>query len=111
MAAGTAGAAGSGMLLLGRLIRLVTAVVALIIVLGILFIVLKANPSNDIVSAIHDAARWLVGPFDGIFDVKDHKLEIAINWGIAIAVYVVVGNLLAGLVERAGAGARSRADV
>ena len=108
MAASSAGVAGSGMLLLGRLVRAVTAIVAVIIVAGILFVVLKASPSNDIVKTVHDAARWLAGPFDGMFNLKNPRAEIAVNWGIATAVYVVVGSLVAGVIERAGARARER---
>jgi hypothetical protein len=85
---------------LARLIRLAAWVLAGIIVAGILLIVLSANPSNSIVSSVHDAARSLVGPFQGMFKPHDHKLAIAINWGIAALVYVIVGSLIARLVSR-----------
>jgi hypothetical protein len=94
---------------LARLIRLAAWVLAGIIVAGILLIVLSANPSNSIVSSVHDAARWLVGPFNGMFKPDDHKLAITINWGIAALVYVIVGSLIARLVVRIGsAGLRRR---
>lgn len=85
---------------LARVIELVVAVVAVIIVLGVLLVVLKANRSNDIVKLIHDAAEWLVGPFKDVFSLDDRKLEVAVNWGIALLVYVVVGRLVAGLLRR-----------
>jgi hypothetical protein len=106
------GAAGAAALAVGRiaqLIRLIGWILAAVIVLGILFIVLDANPDNSIVSAVHDTARWLVGPFDGMFKPHDHKLAIAINWGIAALVYVIVGSLIASLVGRASLAARRRA--
>jgi hypothetical protein len=94
---------------LARLIRLAAWVLAGIIVAGILLIVLSANPSNSIVSNVHDAARWLVGPFNGMFKPHDHKLAITINWGIAALVYVIVGSLIARLVVLIGsAGLRRR---
>jgi hypothetical protein len=94
---------------LARLIRLAAWVLAGIIVAGILLIVLSANPSNSIVSNVHDAARWLVGPFNGMFKPDDHKLAITINWGIAALVYVIVGSLIARLVVLIGsAGLRRR---
>ena len=106
------GAAGSAALvasLLARLIRLAAWILAAIIVAGILLIVLNANPSNSIVSSVHDAARSLVGPFDDIFKPHDHKLAIAINWGIAALVYVIVGSLIARLIVLIGsAGLRRR---
>jgi hypothetical protein len=94
---------------LARLIRLAAWVLAGIIVAGILLIVLSANPSNSIVSSVHDAARSLVGPFKGMFKPDDHKLAVAINWGIAALVYVIVGALIARLVVLIGsAGLRRR---
>ena len=95
-----AGAAVGTANLIARIIALVAALVAIVIVLGIAFVVLDANTSNSIVSWIHDAAKFLVGPFDGIFKPGDHKLAVAINWGLAAAVYLFVGRLIAGLLRR-----------
>jgi hypothetical protein len=109
VATGTAGAVGTGMLALGRLVRLVSSLLALVIAAGIALIALDAHSTNSVVSTVHDAARSLVGPFDGMFSASSHKLTIAINWGIALVIYLAVGSLLAGLIARVGAGARSRA--
>jgi hypothetical protein len=95
-----AGAAIGAANLLARIVGLVAALVALVIVAGIAFVVLDANTSNSIVSSIHDAAKFLVGPFDGIFKPGNHKLAVVINWGLAAAVYLVVGRLIAGLLRR-----------
>ncbi len=105
-----AGGAGSVLLLLARLVRLVAGVLALIIVAGILLIVLDANAGNSIVSSIHDAANSLVGPFDGIFTPSDPKVKIAINWGIAAAVYLVVGAIIASILARAALAMRGRPE-
>jgi hypothetical protein len=48
---------------LARVVRLIVAIVVLTIVAGIVLVLLKANPTNMIVSDVHDAARWLAGPF------------------------------------------------
>jgi hypothetical protein len=85
---------------LAKIIDIVVAVVAIVIAAGILLVVLSANPANDIVKAVHDAARWLVGPFADVFKLDDHKLMVAVNWGLALVVYVVVGRLIAGLLRR-----------
>jgi len=85
---------------LARIVDIVVAIVALIIALGILLVVLEANPSNELVKAIDDAARWLVGPFRGIFTLDDRKLTVAVNWGLALVVYVAVGRLISGLLRR-----------
>ncbi len=96
------GAAYGALGLLARLIDIVVGVVALVIIVGILFVVFEANKDNGIVKAITDAAKFLVGPFDGMFTPKDRKLEVAVNWGIALIVYVIVGRVLAGLLNRRG---------
>lgn len=85
---------------LAVIVDVITGIVALLILLGILFVILKANNGNTIVKDIHDAAKFLVGPFDGIFKPKDRKLGIAINWGIALIVYVIVGRFIASLLRR-----------
>jgi hypothetical protein len=91
-------AASRGRLMLARAISLIATVVALILVLGIVLVLLKANQSNQIVSAVHDAAQWLAGPFDGLFKLSKHSTTIAVNWGIAAVVWFLVGRLLARIV-------------
>jgi hypothetical protein len=86
--------------LIGRLIAVAAAILAAIIGLGILLYVLGANPQNGIVRFIHDLARALVGPFDGMFTLPDPKVELAVNWGIAMVVYLIVGWVLNRLFTR-----------
>jgi hypothetical protein len=94
---------------LARLIRLAAGIVAAIIVAGILLVVLNANPTNDVVSAIHDSARALVGPFDGMFTLDSADATLALNWGIAALVYLMVGGLIARMIALVGlAGLRRR---
>src|SRR3954454_5057507 len=76
--------------ILAAIIDIVVAVVAILMLGGILFVVLKANPDNGIVNLFHDAAKWLAGPFDCIINIKDPRAEIAVNWGIPVAVFVIV---------------------
>jgi hypothetical protein len=97
---------------LARLVRLAAGVLAAIIVLGILLVMLEANPQNSIVSTVHDAARGLVGPFDGMFRIHNAKTAVAVNWGIAAAVYLIIGALIARIIEFIGAaGLRGRRAV
>jgi hypothetical protein len=85
---------------LARALELVVAVVAVIIAVGVLLVVLEANPDNAIVETWLDAARWLVGPFADFFTLDDRKLQIAVNWGLALLIYVLVGRGAAGLLRR-----------
>lgn len=83
---------------LARLIRGIAGIVAAIIVAAILLRLLSANPHNTVVSDIHDAGAWLVGPFKSIFSVGDAKTSMAVNWGIAAVVYLAVAHVLASLL-------------
>ena len=92
---------GSGAVLgtLARVVRLIVGIVVLIIVAGIVLVLLKANPTNAIVSDVHDAARWFAGPFDGIFSLHNARVALAVNWGLAAVVYLIVGGLIARLLS------------
>lgn len=94
------GAARRGLWGLARLVSVIAGLVAFVIVLGIVLVVLDANPTNTVVDAVLDAAKFLVDPFKDIFDLKRRKTEIAVNWGIAAAVYLIVGNIIARLLRR-----------
>lgn len=85
---------------IARLIRALAAAVAAVIVIAVVLRVLSANPHNVVVSDIHDAGQWLVGPFQNVFSVKDAKLNMALNWGLAALVYLLVGGLIASLLAR-----------
>jgi hypothetical protein len=91
-------ATGAG--LLARVAHLIVTIVVVIIIAGILLVVLKANPTNSIVSEVHDWARSLAGPFDGIFSFHNANVTIAVNWGIAAVVYLLIGGLIARLLGR-----------
>jgi len=95
-----ASAASSGTLALARVVRLVTTLVVLLIVVGIVLRVAGANPGNSIVSDIHDAGQWFVGPFKNVFTVKNAKEAIGLNWGLAALIYLIVGHALAGFIAR-----------
>jgi hypothetical protein len=91
--------ADEGRWALARAIGAVTSVVVGIIVIAIALVVLEANPANDIVSTVVDAARWLVTPFDNLFRL-DGDWRIVVNWGLAALVYSIIGRFLAGIAAR-----------
>ncbi len=96
--------------LIARAVRLVASVIAAILVLGIAFVVFDASATNTIVSHVEDWARSLAGPFDGLFHLHSAKATIALNWGLAAVVYLVIGALLARIaLMPAGSWGRRRA--
>ena len=96
--AGFARGSGAAIGVLARVVHLVVGIIVLIIVVGIVLVLLKANATNTIVSDVHDGARWLAGPFDGIFSFHSARVALAVNWGLAAVVYAVVGGLIARLL-------------
>ena len=100
--------AGRASRALARIIRVAALLVFALIVLAILLNLLKANPSNAIVSAVHNAAGTLVGPFANMFSFASARTTMVVNWGLAAIVYVIAGGLLASLVEIPGATGRPR---
>lgn len=88
------------MLALARLIRLATTIAVVLIAAGILLFVLGANGHNAVVKDVHDAAKWVVGPFQNVFHTKGPKADLAINWGLALVLYAIVGGFLARMLSR-----------
>ncbi len=81
---------------------LITWLLVAIIVAGILLVVLGANADNSLVSNVHDLGKTLVGPFKDLFSIEDPKVAIAVNWGLAALVYLIVGSLIARILRRVG---------
>jgi hypothetical protein len=102
--AAAAGAVGGGVLMLARLVMTVAVLIGLLIALAIVLFDVGANPSNAIVEGIHEAANFFAGSFTGmiVFSGKP-KLELTVDWGIAIAAYLIVGAVLAAMIRSAGA--------
>jgi ABC-type thiamin/hydroxymethylpyrimidine transport system permease subunit len=90
------------MLALARLVRLVATVVALIIIAAIVLRLAGANAGNSIVHDIHSVGSTLAGPFKNIFSINNAKTSMAVNWGLAAAVYLIVGHFIASLLARLG---------
>jgi hypothetical protein len=93
---------------LARLVRTATTIAVALVVAGILIHVLGANTSNGVVSAINDAASWLVQPFKNIFHLHGAKANVALNWGIAAVVYAIAGGLISNAMARSAAASRMR---
>jgi hypothetical protein len=82
-------------------LQIVADVVAGIIGLWVLLHLLNANPTNDLVSVLHDAARWLAGWSYDLFPIEQDWLRVLVNYGIAAVVYLALGHGLAVRLRRA----------
>jgi len=81
-------------------ISTIAGIIAGIIILGIVLVLIKANPNNQIVDFILDIGRFLTRPFHNLFPQDNPRQDILVNWGIAAIVYLIVGALLARLARR-----------
>jgi hypothetical protein len=93
-------------LLAARALSFLVSLVILLILAAIALRVLDANASNSLVSAIHDGGRALVGPFHDVFQEHNPKVAIALNWGLAAFVYLIVGSFLVRTIARMGIATR-----
>lgn len=101
--AAAVGTAGAGFVLLARLVMLVATLIALLIGLAIVLRVTGANATNSIISDIHDAANFFAGSANGLYTSHGHGgRELALNWGIAAIVYLLIGGLIASFIRRLG---------
>ena len=85
-----------------RAIELLGTAVTLILLAGVALVLLEANAANDIVRAVRDAADWLAGPFNDMFELDNARTSLAINWAIAALVYYLISRVVAGFVSRQG---------
>ncbi|MBW8805607.1 MAG: hypothetical protein JF587_17415 [Catenulisporales bacterium] len=78
----------------GDLVFLAAAVIAIILILHIIFVLLDANPNNDIVRTDADWAGWLATWFKDLFTPSNPKLNVFLNYGLATLVYLAIGGIL-----------------
>lgn len=90
----------SGAGTVGVAVQLLADILAGIIGLWILLYLLNANPANDLVAVLHDAARWLAGWSYDLFPLDQDWLRVLVNYGIAALVYLVIGHGLAVRLRR-----------
>ena len=79
----------------GAVIWLIAIVAALVIILHVVLVLFEANPANSFVDFIADAASTLAWFFRDLFNLDDPKLEVVVNYGLAAAVYIALGRVLA----------------
>jgi hypothetical protein len=84
----------------GALIMAAAGIIAIILVLHIIFVLIGANSGNSIVSTDANWAGHLAAWFKGMFTTSSAKWNAVLDYGLATIMYLVVGRLASGLVER-----------
>ncbi|WP_396450602.1 hypothetical protein [Actinomadura sp.] len=99
-AARAAGARRRAVGALATAISVATTAVVAILAVHIVFVAFEANTANDIVHWFGDRATDLCWQFRDVFQPANHKADIAVNYGLAALVYLVVGRIIVGIVRR-----------
>ena len=103
--AAAVGAVGGGALLLARLVMALAGLIALLIALAVVLRDVGANSNNTIVEGIHEGANFFAGSFTGLISFSGRpKLELTVDWGIAVVVYLIVGAVVARVIRNIGLG-------
>jgi hypothetical protein len=103
--ASAVGTASAGVLLFARLVMLAATLVAVLIALAIVLRDVDANPSNTIVKGIHEGASFFAGAFTGLIRFNGHpKRAITVDWGIALLVFLIVGEAVSRAIAGVGRG-------
>jgi hypothetical protein len=97
---GAPGYARGGLWTIANIVSFIVSFVVGVLLLGIVLVFFKANRSNDIVDFILDVGRVFAGPFDNIFSPGGHRLNVAVNWGLAALVYGLLGGWIANHLRR-----------
>jgi hypothetical protein len=85
---------------LATVIRIVGGLIVVILVAHVVLTLGQANPTNDITRFVaYWADRFQVG-FRGLFTPADPRTRIAIDYGLAAALWLVVSWLLVRLLQR-----------
>jgi hypothetical protein len=84
----------------GRFALLAAAIIAVIIVLHIIFVLIGANTGNSIVSTDANWAWHLAAWFRDLFTPSNYKFAVVVNYGIAALFYLIVGRIVASIVDR-----------
>jgi len=99
------GTAGAGALLIALPVMIAATLIALLIALAIALRDVDANASNTIVKGVHEGANFFAGAFTGLIRFNGHpKRAITVDWGIALLVYLIVGEALSRAVAGVGRG-------
>ena len=77
-----------------RLVAAAALIVALIIGAAILLNVYAPHTTGSAVAWVKHAGAWLTSPFHNVVNTTGPR-HIWVNWGIAAAVYLVVGMVIA----------------
>lgn len=93
---------------LARTVSVVSLGVAALLAISIVLILAAPTLKPFPVGYAYDLGDWLAGPFDGLFYIRKLGAYVAVHWGIAAIVWLVLGQLIALALRRGARAARPR---
>jgi hypothetical protein len=97
-AVGTRRAAGA----VATVLRVIGLIIVAILVIHILLTVFDANPANSFATFIRDGANMFSLGLTDLFRLANPKATVAVNYGLAAVVWLVITSIVVGLVRRVG---------
>lgn len=88
--------------LLASLLRIVGGLAVLILVAHIVLTLLDASPAKDITTLVASWADRLQLGLRGLFRLNDPKAQVAVDYGVPAAVWLIVTWIVIRLVQRLG---------
>lgn len=85
---------------IGRTVQVISALIALVFVLHIVFVMTAANQGNDFVAFVYSVAKFFVFGLGDVFTPNDAMIGVALNYGLAAIIYLVVGRIIARALKR-----------
>ena len=95
--AGTRRAIGT----VASVLRVIGLVIVAILVVHILLSVFGANP-NSFATFIRDGANFFSLGLTDLFTQPDPRISVALNYGIAAVIWLVITSVVVGIVRRIG---------
>lgn len=83
-------------------LRVIGLVIVAILVIHILLTLFDANPANAFATFIRDGANMFSLGLTDLFRLANAKATVAVNYGLAAVLWLVITSIVVGLVRRVG---------
>lgn len=83
-------------------LRVIGLVIVAILVIHILLTLFDANPANTFATFIRDGANTFSLGLTDLFALANPKATVAVNYGLAAVLWLVITSIVVGLVRRVG---------
>lgn len=83
-------------------LRVIGLIIVAFLVVYILLCVFDANQANQFATFVRNGANFFSLGLTDLFQPANPKVAVAVNYGIAAVIWLVITNFVTGLVRRVG---------